>query len=61
MLGAGLPATGNLLADKPEHIIVRNNPDPFAGNPYGFKMAVPEQLYNHGELYNLCIRRGTST
>jgi hypothetical protein len=56
-----LPARENLLADKPFHVIPRNAQDPFDGNPYGFKMDIPKQLYNHGELYNLAIRKGTLT
>jgi HD-GYP domain-containing protein (c-di-GMP phosphodiesterase class II) len=56
---AELPATEFLLADKKEHIIPRDGIDPFHGNAYGFKMDVPEYLYNRGELYNLCIRKGT--
>ena len=27
----------------------------------GFKLEVPQNLYNHGEVYNLCIERGTLT
>ena len=34
-----------------------SNPD----NPYGFKMKIPEHKYNLGEVYNLCIGRGTLT
>ncbi len=31
-------------------------------NPrYGFRMDVPEHLYNFGEVHNLCIERGTLT
>ncbi len=56
-----LPAKENLLADKPIHVIPRVKKDPFDGNPYGFKMDIPKHLYNHGELYNLCIRKGTLT
>jgi len=56
-----LPAKENLLADKPFHVIPRGTQDPFNGNPYGFKMDIPEHLYNHGELYNLVIRKGTLT
>jgi HD-GYP domain-containing protein (c-di-GMP phosphodiesterase class II) len=48
-----------VLADKPEHVIPRTNPDPFDGNPYGFNMTVPDDQYNLGELYNLSIRKGT--
>lgn len=55
-----LPATEKLLSDRPEHIMPRT--DTFATDPkYGFKMKVPEHLYNHGELYNLSIARGTLT
>ena len=37
-----LPAKENLLADKPFHVIPRDKKDPFDGNPYGFKMDIPE-------------------
>jgi HD-GYP domain-containing protein (c-di-GMP phosphodiesterase class II) len=56
-----LPAIEQVLADKPEHIIPRPHPDPFDGNPHGFKMEVPKNQYNQGELYNLGIRKGTLT
>lgn len=43
-------------------IILRCNQALFEpGNPWGFEMDVPAQLYNHGELYNLKIQRGTLT
>ncbi|PKN19717.1 MAG: diguanylate cyclase [Deltaproteobacteria bacterium HGW-Deltaproteobacteria-6] len=57
---SALPAVENLLADKPCHIIPRgvgNVPDPH----YGFKMKVPEHLYNFGEVQNLCVEKGTLT
>ncbi|MBR9987242.1 MAG: HD domain-containing protein [Desulfosarcina sp.] len=54
-----LPVAEHVLADKPEHIIPRTDPDPFEGNPHGFNMPVPENQYNLGELYNLGIRKGT--
>jgi len=54
-----LPVVEHVLADKPEHIIPRTNPDPFDGNTHGFNMPVPENQYNLGELYNLGIRKGT--
>ncbi len=54
-----LPVVEPVLADKPEHVIPRTDPDPFDGNPYGFKMTVPPNQYNLGELYNLGIRKGT--
>jgi HD-GYP domain-containing protein (c-di-GMP phosphodiesterase class II) len=54
-----LPVIEHVLADKPEHIIHRTDPDPFKGNPHGFNMPVPDHQYNLGELYNLGIRKGT--
>ena len=56
-----LPVVEQVLADKPEHIIPRSDASPFDGNPYGFSMAVPENQYNLGELYNLSVRKGTLT
>ena len=57
-----LPATEDLLADKPEHVIARA-PDEFppAGDEFGFDMDVPENKFNFGEIYNLAIARGTLT
>ena len=55
-----LPVSEPLLADKPWHVIPRppqQVPDP----RYGFRMEVPEHLYNLGELHNLAISRGTLT
>ncbi len=55
-----LPTEEALLADKPEHIFERQARDQIAeDNPWGFKLKVPEVLYNKGELYNLGIARGT--
>lgn len=56
-----LPATEFLLADKGEHIVERETKNVFGTNPYGFDMAVPEHKFNLGEVYNLCISRGTLT
>ncbi len=57
-----LPVAEYLLADKPEHIIYRNdNGNPWGDNPYDFKMSVPKYEYNRGEIHNLCIDRGTLT
>lgn len=55
-----LPAQEPLLADKEEHIIYR---DDKIKHPeyYDFKLQPPTHLYNHGEMYNLSIRRGTLT
>jgi HD-GYP domain-containing protein (c-di-GMP phosphodiesterase class II)/HAMP domain-containing protein len=55
-----LPVEEMLLADRVEHLVYRDGP-PFGDNPHGFKMDVPEHLYNHGEIYNLCVQRGTLT
>ncbi len=55
-----LPVEERLLADKVEHLVFRDGP-PFGDNPHGFSMEVPEHLYNHGEIYNLCTQRGTLT
>ena len=55
-----LPMAEPLLADKPEHIFERSQKDRMPeDNPWGFKMKVPEVLYNKGELYNLSVGRGT--
>ena len=50
------------LADKVEHIFPRA-PSPYytPDNKWGFKMDVPTHEYNRGEVYNLCIGRGTLT
>jgi HD-GYP domain-containing protein (c-di-GMP phosphodiesterase class II) len=55
-----LPVVEQLLADKPGHLLER--PPGKALDPkYGFKITVPEHLYNYGELYNLSVSRGTLT
>jgi hypothetical protein len=55
-----LPVTEKLLADKPEHIIEREDYEKMpADNPWGFKLDVPEYKYNRGEIYNLSVGRGT--
>ena len=57
-----LPATERLLDDKPEHLFERPAKARIGeDNPYGFRMNVPELLYNKGELHNLAISRGTLT
>ncbi|MBF0393156.1 MAG: GAF domain-containing protein, partial [Alphaproteobacteria bacterium] len=55
-----LPAWEDLLADKPEHVIFRDGKDEFPAE-FGFDMKVPANKYNRGELYNLCVARGTLT
>ncbi|PAV49557.1 chemotaxis protein [Pseudomonas sp. HAR-UPW-AIA-41] len=55
-----LPVLEPLLADKPEHLFPRGPREQMAAdNPWGFKVNVPEHLYNRGELYNLSVGRGT--
>ena len=55
-----LPATERLLSDKPHHIIPRTKAA-VADPKWGFKVNVPEHLYNYGEVYNLSVGRGTLT
>jgi HD-GYP domain-containing protein (c-di-GMP phosphodiesterase class II) len=56
-----LPAKESLLADKALHIFRRGNDFHQLYDGYGFKIPIPEHLYNQGELYNLAIGRGTLT
>ncbi|MBT6095929.1 MAG: GAF domain-containing protein [Rhodospirillaceae bacterium] len=58
-----LPIVEKLLADRDDHIIYRESPATAAAddNPYGFQLDVPENKFNMGEVYNLCIGRGTLT
>ncbi len=55
-----LPATETLLADQPWHRVPRE-PGEAQALTEGFKMRVPEHAYDHGELHNLCLPRGTLT
>ncbi|SFN28804.1 HD-GYP domain, c-di-GMP phosphodiesterase class II (or its inactivated variant) [Formivibrio citricus] len=57
---ASLPAEEPLLADQPWHVIPRTQDTAFDPK-YGFRMKIPEALYNFGELYNLGIAHGTLT
>ena len=54
-----LPAEELLLDDRPEHIVERIGFDYDAYQKEGFKLDVPKYLYNFGEIYNLCIEKGT--
>jgi len=55
-----LPVGEPLLADRPEHLIARAPGDAMAAdNPWGFRLDVPENQYNRGELHNLTVARGT--
>ena len=56
-----LPCEEKLLSDKIRHIIPREYFDYKEYEEKGFKIKVPEHLYNLGEVYNLCIERGTLT
>ena len=58
---ASLPVKEKLLSDKPEHIITRGDFDYEAYKTEGFKEDVPKHLYNYGEVYNLCLPKGTLT
>ena len=55
-----VPVQQTLLMDAPQHRVERSQSDHFDPQ-WGFKMNVPELLYNHGELHNLTISAGTLT
>lgn len=57
-----LPAQEHLLSDRPEHRIARPQEQSLNNdNPWGFKMKVPELLYDRSEVKNLTIQHGTLT
>ena len=56
-----LPVTEKLLSDKNEHLIKREHFDYEQYKKDGFTQEVPHYLYNYGEIYNLCIEKGTLT
>jgi HD-GYP domain-containing protein (c-di-GMP phosphodiesterase class II) len=57
-----LPVVEQLLADKPEHRIEWSAGDRVPDdNRWGFQVRVPSHKRNNGEIYNLCIGRGTLT
>ena len=58
--GDALPASETLLADKPWHRIPRRS-DEIPDASYGFRMDVPADAYNYGEIHNLAVSRGTLT
>lgn len=59
---APLPATETLLSDKPWHRIEREKPVVEHGaDSYCLAIQIPEYLYDHGEIHNLKIVRGTLT
>ena len=53
------PQVEKILDDKLRHIIPRENFDYEEYERLGFKTAVPEVLYNLGELYNMKTKAGT--
>ncbi|HSD36226.1 MAG TPA: HD domain-containing phosphohydrolase [Rhodocyclaceae bacterium] len=57
-----LPHAETLLADKPEHLVARQ-PDELSATDKDprFHIKVPKYKFNHGEIYNLSISRGTLT
>jgi HD-GYP domain-containing protein (c-di-GMP phosphodiesterase class II)/HAMP domain-containing protein len=55
-----LPVAEALLGDRDDHLVERLPQDNMpADNPWGFKLKVPQYKYNHGEIYNLSVSRGT--
>ncbi|MDH0303253.1 MULTISPECIES: HD domain-containing phosphohydrolase [unclassified Pseudomonas] len=59
-----LPVDEPLLADRPEHRVPWGTRKPPVSkddprNTWGFDMRLPAHASDHGELYNLSIRRGT--
>ena len=54
-----LPVVEPLLADKPYHLIEHNRDIISEYSNYDFTLDIPEYLYNRGEVYNLCIKKGT--
>lgn len=57
---AQLPTEECLLADKQQHVIERTATE-VTDPKWGFKVDVPEHMYNYGEIYNLSIAKGTLT
>lgn len=55
------PVEERLLADKPHHKIPRTIDIQKLYGKYKFRIEVPENLYDRGEIYNLLIDRGTLT
>jgi HD-GYP domain-containing protein (c-di-GMP phosphodiesterase class II)/HAMP domain-containing protein len=57
-----VPAVEHVLADQPWHKVPRTDGgNPWGDNPYGYTMTVPDWEYDHGEITNLGISRGTLT
>ena len=60
-LNQKFPIKEKLLSDKKQHIVKRDFFDYSSYVDDGFKEDVPTNLYNYGEIYNLCISKGTLT
>jgi len=56
-----LPVSEPLLADKPEHLFPRLKHYSHIKDAQNNPLKTPAYEYNKGELYNLCIARGTIT
>ncbi len=57
-----LPVQEKLLSDRDDHIFYREEGQAMStDDTHGFKLDVPELKFNLGEVYNLCIERGTLT
>lgn len=56
-----LPMTERLIADQPWHIVPHHTPPLGPDHDRGFKLAPPALTFNHGELHNLKVTRGTLT
>ncbi|MBF0124968.1 MAG: GAF domain-containing protein [Magnetococcales bacterium] len=50
-----------LLSDRTDHIVARERDAHSRDTAMGIRMPAPKHLYNMGEVYNLCIDRGTLT
>lgn len=50
-----------ILEDRESHVIPRPNEEFQDYDKYGFKVNIPNNLFNFGEIYNLTIDRGTLT
>ena len=59
---SALPVIETLLADRKDHIILREKQEVASNTSSNdFKLKIPKNKYNMGEIYNLCIKRGTLT
>ena len=57
-----LPVQEKLLSDRDDHIFYHEEGQAMStDDTHGFKLDVPELKFNLGEVYNLCIERGTLT